>query len=207
MTIKVEGLSRDARPQISWDRRELSSQQLEAPLLADPGNHELRGSAEGFLPVARSVMLSEGQKLEVVLAFAPADQATSPPPSTARVHAPAPHEPERRPSRALMWGSFGLAAVAVSAGTFSGIKSLSLTSDAKEHCSGNRCGAEAKDQIADAKTWANVSNVAFGVGVVAAGIGVWRIVTHRQEPAKSAPRSATIQAGVGLGEAWVGGSF
>lgn len=207
VVVKIDGLPSDVTPSVTWDRHPLAPTQLGAPLLTDAGPHELRGSADGFQTVVRSVTLNEGQKLEVVLTFARADQATAPPPTEAKGVAKAPDQPKPRASRALMWGSFGVSAVAVGVGAFAGVKSLSLTSDAKQHCTDNRCSQEADQQISDAKTWANVSNVGIAVGVVAASVGVWRWVADRRQAPAKAQQGVQLEAAVGLGRAWVGGSF
>jgi hypothetical protein len=85
---------------------------------------------------------------------------------------------------------------------------LSLASSAKKHCDGNACLPKSRHDIDSSKTFANVANVAFGVGVVALGVGAWQLFSHRtpKTPDKIA-KSAELEAQIGLGSVAVTGSF
>jgi len=208
VTLQVAGLPEGTTPQISWDGQAIDAARIGGYLEANPGLHHVVGTAPGFPDVKRDVRLAEGQALQVVLTFGEAPAAIpapagptaakgSPAPATAKPHQPA-----------LLWASLGVAAAGVAAGSATGVYSLSLTHSAKQHCQGNACAPEAKRDIDGAKTFANVSNVAFGVGIAALGVAAWQFFSHRpHKPSEEPPKAAPIEAQVGFGSLGVRGAF
>jgi hypothetical protein len=208
VTLQVSGLPDGTTPQISWDGQRIDDARIGGYLEANPGVHHVLGVAAGFPDVKRDVQLAEGQALQVVLAFgsAPAaEPASSPASDRAKVPLPV---ATKAAKPTLLWVSLGVAAAGVAAGSATGIYSLSLTESAKKRCEGNACAPEAQHDIDNAKTFANVSNVAFGVGIVALGVGAWQLFAHRapKSPDKGA-KTAGFEAHVGMGDLTVTGAF
>lgn len=208
VTLQVAGLPESTTPQISWDGQAIDAASIGGYLEANPGLHHVVGKAPGFPDVKRDVRLAEGQALQVLLTFgeAPSAAPASSGPGAPRP-LPAPASVKAQP-RTLLWVSLGVAAAGIAAGSVTGLRSLSLTSDAKQHCQGNACGPEAEHDIDSAKTFANVSNVAFGVAVAALGVGAWQFLAHRSaKGADEAGKTARLEAQIGFGRLGVTGAF
>jgi hypothetical protein len=208
VTLQVTGLPEGTTPTISWDGERIDDARIGGYLEANPGEHHVVGTAPGFPEVKRDVRLAEGQALQVVLAFGNAPAAG--PVSVAapeRSHAPLPAV-AKASKPVLLWASLGVAAAGMAVGSATGVYSLSRTKGAKQHCDGNTCTPEARRDIDGAKTFANISNVAFGVGVVALGVGAWQFLSHRtpKNTGKDA-KIAGLEAQVGFGSVAVTGAF
>jgi hypothetical protein len=206
VTLEVSGLPDGVLPEISWDGQHLDPAKIGGYLEANPGQHRALGVATGFPDVARDVRLAEGQALQVVLAFS----LTAKPSSAAPQASSAPAKPQpvviAKPGKpTLFWVGVGVAAVGIATGSATGAYSLSRTSSAKKHCDGSACSPEAQQDIDGAKTFANVSNVAFAVGVAGLGVAAWQFFTHRASQKESLqPR---VSATVSPGGVWLDGTF
>lgn len=208
VTLQVAGLPEGTTPQISWDGQAIDAARIGGYLEANPGLHHVVGTAPGFPDVKRDVRLAEGQALQVLLTFgeAPSAAPTSAGPAAPRP-LPGPATAKTQP-RTLLWVSLGVAAAGIAAGSVTGLRSLSLTRDAKQHCQGNACTPAAEHDIDSAKTFANVSNVAFGVAVAALGVGAWQFWAHRSAKSADEPsKTARVEAQVGFGSVDVAGAF
>jgi hypothetical protein len=207
VTIDFSGLPEGTTPEIAWDGQHLDPAKVGGYLESDPGPHRAVAVAAGYPDVTRDVRLAEGQALPVLLQFSTQPQVA------AGVAAPDRPEPGRTPSGlsqpgkpTLFWVGLGVAAAGVAAGSATGVYSLSLTSRAKKHCEGNVCTPDAQGDIDHAKTFANVSNVAFAVGVAGLGVAAWQFFSHRP-PTKADGSAAALQAGVGPGSVTLSGRF
>jgi hypothetical protein len=202
VTLEVAGLPDGVPPQLTWDGQPLDASKLGGYLEANPGAHRVTGTSPGFVEVKRDIKLAEGQALQVVLTF-----RNSAAPSTANAPRSAnPREqlaqpmpaPDEAKKPVLLWVGLGVAAAGIAAGSATGLYSLSRTSQAKERCAGKECTPAAKSDIDSALTFANVSNVAFGVGVVGLGVVAWQVFSHRK-PADAAARTEQHHLDVALG--------
>lgn len=204
VTLQVDGLPPSTEPTITWDGQAVERSRIGGYLEANPGRHRVVAVASGFPDVARDITLAEGQALQVALTFgqAPAVVTKGETPSRpATPVSPAAPPPARQP--VLLWVSVGVAVAGVTVGSVAGARSLSLTKAAKRHCEDTRCTADASEDIDSAKTLANVSNVAFGVGVAALGVATWQFLSHRAKT-KEQPR---VEARLGWGTVNVAGVF
>jgi hypothetical protein len=211
VTLQVTGLPDGTVAEVTWDGQHVDPVKLGGYIEANPGTHHAVAVAAGFADAKRDVTLAEGQAREVVLAFSatPFGAATPTAAAPSAGHATGTDQAEVQSKKpVLFWVSAGTAAAAVAVGTVTGVRSLSLTDQAKQHCAKSQCSPAAQDDIDDAKLFANVSNVAFAVGAVAAGVGLWQRLSHR-EPAKSGNTATGLQvsARVGLGSVGVNGTF
>jgi len=207
VTLEVSGLAEGATAAISWDGKPLDPAKIGGYLEANPGPHRVVGVAAGFPNVTRDLELAEGQALQVVLAFttepaaAPAPLTSTSAPPTGDVHA----APLRKP--VLLWVGVAVTAAGVAVGSVAGVYSLSQTSKAKDFCDAQQCSPDAQPHIDSAKTFANVSNVAFAVGVAGAGLAVWQFLAHRSDAPESDKPRARVNASFGLGSVAVSGIF
>jgi serine/threonine-protein kinase len=87
-------------------------------------------------------------------------------------------------------GGIGLAAIGV--GTYFGVRAISKRSSSDEHCHGSLCDPEGVDLNNQAKSSANVSNVAFGVGIVGLGVATWLLLSGHSQP-KPAATSRSVR--------------
>lgn len=208
VTLQVTGLPEGSTPEITWDGQRIEEARIGGYLEANPGVHQVVGTAAGFPDVKRDVRLAEGQAMQVVIAFgsAPAARPAGPP---APDRPPAPLLASAKAGKpTLLWVSLGVAAAGVATGGATGIYSLSLTSRAKRHCDGNACTPKAQHDIDGAKTFANISNVAFGVGIVALGVGAWQFFAHKSpKRTEESANAAGLEASVGLGNVALTGAF
>jgi hypothetical protein len=110
-----------------------------------------------------------------------------------------------------MWIGFGAGAVGIAAGSVTGLMSLSSAASAKERCDGNRCPPAAQDDIDASKSMATISNIAFAVGAVGVGVGVWQLLTVKDPPDQQKVASPRLdlhaEPVIGLGHVGIAGTF
>jgi hypothetical protein len=82
----------------------------------------------------------------------------------------------------LVVGAFGVAGLGV--GAFFGLKTFSTKSDSDAHCRGTLCDQTGLDLRDKASTYATISDVAFGAGVVALGVGTYLVLSNRSHTEK-----------------------
>lgn len=188
VTIGPEGVT-TASAKIEDSR--LPQAALGLPIKVNPGPHTLEVSATGYLTetLQFTVAESEQRNLAVTLTLAP-NVATPPPPTT---NTPAPNQPAAdvttsEPSRTLTYVAFGVAGASLLVGGGAGVYSLMKTNDAKaDFCNGNTCSEGARSELEGARTYAWVANIGIGIGVLAAGYGVYTLLFNGDdEPATSA---------------------
>ena len=206
LTLRVVGLPARIKSEISVDDDRIENERVGVPILLNPGAHRIVGRARGFTLVKHEVQLAEGESKVVELVFTALAGPTSDESRAPTQGDPArPADATEEPSRTLMWVGFGVGAAGVAAGGVTGILSLSRVANAKEHCEGTRCRPEAQADIDDANVFANVSNVAFAVGAVGLGVGIWQLLETRgassEPPASSA--ASGVRAAVNVGPAGV----
>lgn len=182
--------------EIRLDGAALGRAAWSSPLPIDPGEHEIRATAEGKRPWSANVIIPKGAG--VTSLSVPAledlpkpDRPPSPPPAS-------PAEPRSGSAqRTLGWvaGGGGVAGLAV--GTVFGLHALSLKSERDAHCSsGNLCDQEGVDKDGEARSAATISTIGFVAGGVLAATGVVLILT--------APKDST-RVGVSGRGLFVGG--
>ena len=186
LTLKITGLPDGTSPEVSLDGTAVRSDLLGLPLKVNPGARRVTATAPGFLPIEQEVTLAEGGAEQLELAFQP-DPSAPAAPSEGPAGDAAPDAEQGvstadAPSRTLMWIGFGVGAAGIVAGSVTGVMSLSRASAAKDQCDGSRCPPEAEDEIDSSKTLGNISNIAFAVGVVGIGVGVWQLLATSSGP-------------------------
>jgi hypothetical protein len=189
--LVVSGAAPGTEIQANVDGESIQAAALELPRKVNPGKHRVVVAASGRATETRDVELKERQEQAVVIVLkAPSEAAPTAPP-TASPPAPAPTAPaaatqappvvsEQAPpkkSHTLTYVGFGAGAVGIVLGTVTGILSLSKASSAKDHCVDNRCTADAQGDIDSSKTLAKVSDVAFVVGVIGVGTGIYALLS------------------------------
>ena len=87
-------------------------------------------------------------------------------------------------------GGFGVVGIGV--GAAFGLKTLSTKSDSDAHCHGTLCDPIGLDMRDNAKTYATISDVAFGAGVAAIAVGTYLVLSNRSTSEKA---GATLAIG------------
>jgi len=152
----------------------------------DPGEVTVEASAPGYLPFSRKVWVEARGRGVIAIPMLSSDpSATAQPPPRAAPAQPTENaastastslaatappaviatEPNQRPVPVLpiVLGAVGVVGVGI--GTYFGVSALGDASDARDLCPAGRCTEQrGVDLMDDARTAANVSNVAFGVG-------------------------------------------
>jgi hypothetical protein len=175
LVVKVDGLE---RPSSAWDS-----------LPIDPGSHRVDASAPDKKSWATDVSIGDSAR-EVRVDVPELEAAAVVPPPEQRA---AEEEHGTRRTAGFIALGVGVAALATGA-TFGGL-ALSTNDQAKKDCAAppQSCGSTSHDESTRALLFANVSNVALGVGVVAAAAGAYLVLTSRAKVAPQAgPRSAGL---------------
>jgi hypothetical protein len=196
LTIVLKGALEKATVEIKIDGRVIASDEARSPRDIDPGKHLVSVAKQGSEPEIQTVTIAESEK--VSLEF---DGATAPVASD---------KPTGRTSP-LVYIGFGLGGVGLIAGAVTGAMSLSRASEVEGLCPGGACPsqtvlAKATPINDSAFRFANVSNVAIGLGIVGIGLGVTGLVLSRSAPKKPEDTSA-LRVFVGPNGAMVTGSF
>ncbi|MEO8877665.1 MAG: hypothetical protein ABI461_18880 [Polyangiaceae bacterium] len=138
----------------------------------DPGPHTFKFEIPGEKPVDQQIVVREGEKNRVVsVSWQKAEVTPPPPPLT-----PPPTEPETKKSKlpAILVGGIGVVAIGTGA-VFYALASGDFN-DLKDTCGKTKSCTD--DQVAPIKTKVLVSDIAFGVGVVAIGTAVVLYITE-----------------------------
>jgi hypothetical protein len=221
LKIHVDGAPVD-QVTVTVDDEKVPSVLFDANRPTDPGAHQVKATAPGFADAAQSVQLAEGGSGSVTLTLTPSP-AAAPVPAPTPVPAtttPAPAADTSAPaqsagrSNTLPIVLFSVGGAGIVVGSVFGVLALNTKSSLDGACVNKVCPASSQSNINSLSTQATVSTIGFGVGVVAAALGVYFLVTSggsSSGDAKPATASASpalsLQPWVGLGSAGLGGTF
>jgi hypothetical protein len=190
LEVRVSGLAAGTSYRLKIDDEVIPDQALGLPRRVNPGRHVVTASAEGYRASHRTVSVEEGETKAVEIELE-ADWE----PKARRGSAERPRTQDSgggSTTSPLVYVGFGVAAVGVVVGSVSGWMSISKASSAKEHCVGNACTPEARDDLDASLTLATVSDVSFGAALVGAAVGVVALMSSGKsspERVARAPRS------------------
>lgn len=202
---------------ITCDDQTIPKDAWGSPMPYDTGSHKVMASAPGRVPFEVSFSLeAPGERRTISipnLALVPPPEPTVtaapsvvptvvptvtaiatatavlPPRPTATAETPPPASWRRPTGIAAL--SVGLASIAL--GTAFGIKAISDNNRTKDLCPGNVCPTDEGIRAnQDAKAAALVSDVALPVGLVAAGAGLFLMLTSRPSPPRQDPARAAV---------------
>lgn len=175
LRVSVVGPSSDAFDVIV-DGIKLPRNTATTPRKVDPGKHSVVVASTGFTTDSRALVLAEGANAGVTVVLVA--EGHTPPvntggDATTAVVVPSPSKPGWAGRSPLVWIGFGVAGAGVVVGTVTGIVSLTAASSAKNYCTANgACTPEAQPDIDRSKGFAVASDVAFGVAIAGAAVGV-----------------------------------
>jgi hypothetical protein len=201
LTVEVNAPQTD-RLSISIDGAPLGRAAWGVAAPIDPGNHVVAATAPGKLPykVAVELAVAEVKSVEVPsLGIDPnaaakrEESETVAPPS-----GPVPGNPARRIAGEI---AIGAGVLALGAGAYFGVRTMSIWSDANANCPNDACSQHGEQLTQDARSAARAADVAIGIGIAAVGAGVVLLVTS------AGGSSSPGKIGIGVASAPRGGGF
>jgi hypothetical protein len=166
----------------------------------DPGEHALRVERDGAEPFEEHVVIVEGEKGRVVTIRLPGPpHRESPPPAVPAAETPTPTHAIAITPLALVFA--GVGAVGLAGFTYFGLTAQGDLNHLRQTCAPT-CASSDLDAV---KREALAADVSLGVGVVALGVAVYAVLSHRSAPATTALLGVTPVPGGGV--AAVGGRF
>ena len=186
-TAKLAGLA------IKRDDQSVRQATWGVALPVDPGSHTIEATANGKQKWTQQVDIGEQADTKSVAVPALEDDTSGNKTETPKTDdsstetTPSNNGGGSKKTIGLVVGGVGAAALV--AGTIFGIEALSKSSTAKKDCSPSSCGdASSVSAMSDAKSAALISDIGFGVGVVALGVGAYLFLTSNGgAPAQNAP--------------------
>ena len=168
LTVVVAGAPADL--EVTRDGVALGAASMGVALPMNPGTHTLVVHAKGHEDRAESVTLAEGENKRVDLKM-----------GGLRVEKPATAsapggDREARGMSPLVFVGFGTAIVGVGVGVGTGILAFGKASTAKDACPNERCTPIGMEAVDSGRTLAAISTIAFIVGGVGAGIGLYGLL-------------------------------
>lgn len=205
LTVVVRGVPEGAPLEVKLDGVLLPTEEALKPHPVNPGKHEVWASAGGLPPVSKEVDLADGKKQTVILGLGGASDAEEG--GSGKVV----DKPSTGGTSPLVYVGFGVGGAGIIAGAITGILSLSRAGKVDELCPDGVCPTRDRlDQATPEKdaavTLANVSNVAFAVGVVGVGLGVTGLFLSKREANKPA-QGASMHLTFGPSSVGVAGRF
>lgn len=177
-------------PQLPGLRVQIDGKLIEtgvASLAVRPGLHRLEASAPDRLSRELPLRVDAGARLEVQV---PQLAPVAPP------AAPAADAPEPRPARTLPWVLVGAGSAALAAGVVTGVVATVKDRELDRSCSPGGCpDGSWQSKIDSARTFASVTNVLWGVGLGALGVGVTLFIADGDPAAGEAALQAACHAG------------
>ena len=229
LRIHVDGVAAD-QVTVTVDGAAVPAALFDNSRPTDPGTHEVKATASGFLATAVTATLADGGDTSVALHLLPDPNASQPQvaattpaaapvasPTGATAAAPQGAAPPPQPPPPSSGGGNGLAiaslvigGVGLAAGTVLGIVALGTKSSLDSACTDKTCPSSSSSNISSLSTQATLSTIGFGVGIVGVTVGVILLaVSHggSSASAESAPPSPKVSPWIGIGSAGVGGTF
>jgi hypothetical protein len=162
---------------------------------ADPGEHIIEASAQGYKTASAKVRLADAAIDSVALTLEVDPNA----PKVVAAEGPAPAAPTATPrSRTPAYVALGVGAVGLGVGAITGILALGKKSDLDSACKDKICPSSAqKDTIDSGKTLGTVSTVGFVVGIVGAGVGAVLLLNGGSSSASTSVASNPLRIKVG----------
>lgn len=195
LTIVLKNIPDSAQVDLKIDGRTVSKDEVNDPIPVDPGKHEVSASVAGGVPEIETVTVVETDRKTITFG----DGSSSPSGTSERKTSP------------LVFVGFGLGGAGIIAGAITGALSLSRAGDVEKVCPGGMCADQAtldktKPTNDSAYVLANVSNVAFALGVVGVGLGVTGILLSGREE-KKPDNAANVRIFVGPNGVALRGTF
>ncbi len=198
---------------VMLDGAELGAAAWGVGVPVDPGPHELSASAPNKASYQQHVDVSSATAATTLTIPQLADVPVAAPPpqlvDEGLKKMPVPSEPSvSNGSKTLGYVLVGAGVVGIGIGSYFGLRAFSKWSERKDDCVGG-CTNAAKSAGDDAKSAALLSDVGFGVGVIAAGVGTYLLLSSKHSSELSSAKSVQLLPVVAAGGCglWLRGSY
>jgi hypothetical protein len=161
-------------PSVAVDGVAIPPAAARLPRRVNPGSHRIVVHLVGYKEATVTVDVAEAEAKRLVVAL---ERDPVPPPVLPRTTTST-SATTTRAMPVLTVASGVTCAVGLGVGTVFGLMSLSRASSARSHCIGDHCTPDAQPDIDAGTTFANVSNVGFGVAVLAGGVALYSYLTR-----------------------------
>jgi hypothetical protein len=173
--------------QVQLDGKPLDTEAAIEPV--DPGTpHTFDATAAGGKTFHATVIAQEGRTTRVELNWSEATPhvVVMPKDEGTPTH---PVDGDLSSLRPLAFGSLGLGVVGIGVGIFAGLKILDSKNTVDKSCHNGVCETqEGLDAASSGKTYSIIAPIAFGVGVLGAGLGTYLLV----KSSRSSPKTAFL---------------
>jgi hypothetical protein len=210
--IVVEGPHVDASMDVRIDGQVVPAATLDLDRPMDPGPHDIEVTAAGYKTATAHIVAKEGVSQSVKLtpeALPPAPPPPSAQQASAGASEPAPRA-ERRPPKPNYVPAYvllGVGAAGVAVGSVLGVMTLNKASHLDDTCQPRTdCPPSAQGDINSAKTLALGSTIAFGVGVIGAGLGTYFLL-EPPSTERAPTAEVSVRPWIGPGSAGLAGVF
>jgi hypothetical protein len=209
VVIKLTGVAAGNVPALLVDRIPVAASQVGEARKVNPGKHEIAAKQGQGAESTAIVEVHEGETKEITLEVPPAPVTVTPPPGPAGPPGPVPHGPETemRPRYGVAIGGFVLAGAGLIVGTATGVVVLSRKDKLDGQCVNHECGTAYQDDLHSARSLATVSTVAFVLGGVGLGIGLYGLLSKTEHAKESARLEPHVTPWIGAGSMGVHGAF
>jgi hypothetical protein len=179
---------------IRLDGAELGSGTVGTKLPIDPGDHTIESMAPGKRTWQGTLHVEQGpaeQQLHIPKLIDETESATRvdpsplPPPAAPNpIPTPVPvaPRPESDRPRTAAWIVSGVGLAAMATGTFFGLRAFSLKHEAQGACDGSACSHYGLELYDDVDRAATASTVAFSLGILTTGVGIYMLVREDPRP-------------------------
>jgi hypothetical protein len=201
LRVKLVG-SESSSAEVTIDGRAVAPDAVSVDRWVDPGQHEVAVRTSSGASSARTIVLAEGAREEVVFSLEPAVRV--PVASPARSPSPMPMEapptlPGAPRSPTFGWVTLGTGAALTGAGAVLGVLALGHKSDLDAACNPG-CPRDYQDDIDTYRLERNLSYVGFALGAAGLGAGTYLLL-------RGDPDGAGASVGLTVGGVRVAGRF
>jgi hypothetical protein len=201
LRVKLVG-SESSGAEVTIDGRAVAPDAVSVDRWVDPGQHEVAVKTSSGASSARTIVLAEGVREEVVFSLEPAVRVPVAPP--ARSPSPMPQEappslPGAARSQTFGWVTLGTGAALTGAGAVLGVLALGHKSDLDAACDPG-CPRDYQDDIDTYRLERNLSYVGFALGAAGLGAGTYLLL-------RGDPDGAGASVGLTVGGVSVAGRF
>ncbi len=208
LTIHVRAFNTTLKDaQVLLDSKRLPVAMLEVAQPVNPGSHEVKVGADGYVPEARTLTIDYGQSVILDIALnsnrRAKDLASISPTlesgSTIAVDASSADRSRANRFQPWAWTAVGVGAAGLAASGISGVIALEKKSSLDAQCQSG-CPQNVASDITAFRTARTLSYTSFFVGSALVGVGGYVLLTHMGE-------HHSLGAALGLGHASLWGAF
>jgi hypothetical protein len=207
IVIKLTGVPAGKVPTLLVDRIPVAASQVGEARKVNPGRHEIAAKQGQGAEATAIVEVAEAETKEVVLQVPPEPVVAEPQPGPGGPPPPGAPATEMRPRYGVAVGGFVLAGAGLVVGTVTGLVVLSKKDKLETQCPNHECSNPFHGNLESAQTMATVSTVAFVVGGIGVGIGLYGLLSRTEHVKETAKTKPYVSPWIGAGSVGVNGAF